>query len=86
MNETGDGTITAQTVVLGAGPLTIENLVAVARGGARVQVAEAARQRMREARLLVDRWVREGKAVYGVTTGFGALCDVAIPREQTRAL
>ena len=86
MNETGDGTTTAQTVVLGAGPLTIENLVAVARGGARVEVAEAARQRMREARLLVDRWVREGRAVYGVTTGFGALCDVAIPREQTRAL
>ena len=28
----------------------------------------------------------EGRAVYGVTTGFGALCDVAIPREQTRAL
>jgi len=86
MNEPGDGTTTARTVVLGAGPLTIENLVAVARGGARVQVAESARQRMREARLLVDRWVREGRAVYGVTTGFGALCDVAIPQEQTRAL
>ncbi len=74
------------TVVLGSEPLTIERFVAIARGGARVQIAEAARERMQEARLLVERWVREGRAVYGVTTGFGALCDVAIPREQTRAL
>ena len=39
-----------------------------------------------KARELVEKWVREGRAVYGVTTGFGALCEVAIPADQTRAL
>jgi len=77
---------TVRSITLGEAPLSIENLVAIARHGAGVQVAEPARRRMREARLLVERWVREGRAVYGVTTGFGALCDVAIPQDQTRAL
>jgi histidine ammonia-lyase len=39
-----------------------------------------------EARRLVDRWVKESKTVYGITTGFGALSDVAISIEDTRKL
>jgi histidine ammonia-lyase len=73
-------------VVLGDGPLSIQDLVAISREHAPVEISGGARERIRAARVLVDRWVREGRAVYGVTTGFGALCDVAIPREQTRAL
>ena len=76
----------AAAVTLGDGPLAIESLVAIAREHARVDISPAARKRVKAARLLVDQWVREGRAVYGVTTGFGALCDVAIAREQTRAL
>jgi histidine ammonia-lyase len=75
-----------KTVILGDGPLSIENLAAIARENARAEISPAARARVGAARALVDRWVQEGRAVYGVTTGFGALCDVAIPREQTRAL
>jgi histidine ammonia-lyase len=73
-------------VVMGRGPLSIEDLVAVARHGARVEIADDARKRVMAARALVETWVAERRAVYGVTTGFGALCDVAIPAEQTRAL
>jgi histidine ammonia-lyase len=73
-------------LVIGGGPLTVETLTAFSRGDAGVVLAPAAKDRVRAARALVDTWVREGRAVYGVTTGFGALCDVAIPREQTRAL
>jgi len=73
-------------VVLGDGPLSIESLVAVARAGAKVELAPRARERVASSRALVERWVREGRPVYGVTTGFGALCEVVIPREQTRAL
>ena len=74
------------TVVIGDGPLTVEALTAIARAGARVELSASARERMRAARGLVETWVRQGRAVYGVTTGFGALCDVAIAPEQTRAL
>jgi len=73
-------------VLLGDGPLSVESLVAIARGGARAELAPEARTRVRKSRALVEQWVREGRAVYGVTTGFGALCEVVIPQDQTRTL
>ncbi len=76
----------ATSVLLGDEALTLESLVAIAREGARVELADHARDRVRKARELVETWVREGRAVYGVTTGFGGLCEVAIAPGQTRAL
>jgi histidine ammonia-lyase len=73
-------------IVIGDGPLSLESLVAIARSGARVELSAAACERVRASRTLVERWVNEGRAVYGITTGFGALCDVAIAPEQTRTL
>jgi histidine ammonia-lyase len=75
-----------QTLVIGEGPLSIESLVAIAREGAAVKLHRAAAERAAASRGLVERWVAEAKPVYGVTTGFGALCDVAIPQADTRAL
>ena len=66
------------TLVIGDGPLTVEALTSIARAGAKVELSASARERMKAARSLVETWVRQGRAVYGVTTGFGALCDVAI--------
>jgi histidine ammonia-lyase len=74
------------TLLIGDGPLSIDALTAIARAGVKVNLTPAARERVRASRDLVESWVREGRAVYGVTTGFGGLCDVAIPTEQTRAL
>ncbi|MBI4576993.1 MAG: histidine ammonia-lyase [Planctomycetes bacterium] len=56
--------------------------------GARVRLAltEEARRRIREGRAVVDRVLEEGRTVYGVNTGFGRLCDVAIPPESLREL
>lgn len=71
---------------IGDAPLTIEALVSIARGAARLELSESARDRVTRARALVEQWVKEGRAVYGVTTGFGALCEVAIEAAQTRAL
>lgn len=71
---------------IGDRALAIESLVAVARGGARVELADSALQRVARARALVEKWVQEGRAVYGVTTGFGALCEVAIASSETRVL
>jgi histidine ammonia-lyase len=73
-------------VTLGTDTLTVEQLEHIARGGARVEIAAEARSRVSRSRALVEKWVREERPVYGVTTGFGALCGVAIPAEQTRAL
>ncbi len=66
--------------------LTIEDLVAIAREGAAPRLSPAAERRIEEGRALVDRWVREERRIYGVTTGFGALSDVAISAKDTRRL
>ncbi len=66
-------------------PLTLEDVVAVARG-AQVAFAGPARERVRAAREVVERAVADGRTMYGVTTGFGALADTPIAPEQSSAL
>jgi histidine ammonia-lyase len=52
----------------------------------RVALADEVRPRIRAARAVVERAVASGRAVYGVTTGFGALAEVAIPRDRLHEL
>ncbi len=59
-------------------PLTIEQVIDVARRGEPVEVDEAARQRMLPSLAAVERLHNSNAPVYGVTTGFGALADTAI--------
>jgi histidine ammonia-lyase len=73
-------------IVLGTDGMTLEGLVAVAREGAKVRLAKESEERIVTGRKLVEKWVQEGRTVYGVTTGFGALSDVAISKEDTREL
>jgi histidine ammonia-lyase len=70
------------TVVLGAARLTAEGVVAVAREGARVELAAEAAARVQAARNLVQRIAEEDRVVYGVTTGFGHLSRVHIGHAQ----
>ncbi len=66
--------------------LALDDLTAVARRAVRVTLAPSARKGMAASRRVVDRAVREGARVYGVTTGFGRFADVAIPRDQLETL
>src|SRR5919201_5444110 len=70
------------TVRLG-GRLSLDDVEAVARG-ALVELPPDAVERMRVSREVVERVVDEGRTVYGVTTGFGALADTRIePNEAS---
>jgi histidine ammonia-lyase len=73
-------------IVLSADGLSLEDLVAVARKGAGVALSEKCKKAIRKSRNLVEQWVRQGKIVYGMTTGFGALSDVVISKGDTRKL
>ncbi len=73
-------------IELGARPLSLIDVVAVARGRVPVRLARDARQRMVESRGIVDAAIRAEKPVYGVNTGFGELKDQRIPIEQVREL
>ncbi len=66
--------------------MTLDDLVQVARHGAGVGLTPAAHERIEKAWQLVARWVSQERTVYGVTTGFGALSDVAISQADTRQL
>jgi histidine ammonia-lyase len=66
--------------------LTIDDVVAVARGGASAVLSGEARQEMLRSAALVDGFVAGEQAVYGVTTGFGSLAGTVIPAGRTAEL
>ncbi|MGR3934369.1 histidine ammonia-lyase [Streptomyces sp. BRA346] len=61
------------TVVVGTSGTTAEDVVAVARGGARVELAGEALAAVAAARRVIDDLAAKPEPVYGVSTGFGAL-------------
>ncbi len=71
---------------MGESDIKIAQLVEVARKALPVTLTEQAAARVIESRKMVEQWVKEGRKVYGVTTGFGALADVAIACQQARVL
>ncbi|NUS54798.1 MAG: aromatic amino acid lyase, partial [Streptomycetaceae bacterium] len=62
----------ASVTVADAG-LTPADVLAVARGGARVELAPRALDAMATSRAVVDDLAASPRPVYGVSTGFGAL-------------
>lgn len=73
------------TMYLEGPGVTIDDVVAVARHGRRVELTTSAIERMAETRAIVDR-LAEGEPKYGISTGFGALATVPIPAERRQAL
>ncbi|MGB5983666.1 MAG: aromatic amino acid lyase, partial [Desulfobacterales bacterium] len=66
--------------------ITIEQVVAIARDGVPVAATARGAARVKKARDLIARWVAQGEVIYGITTGFGALCNVVIPPKDVRLL
>src|SRR2546425_692152 len=73
-------------VTLDGHSLTIADVVAVARHGAPVAIAAAARKGIEASRRVVEEAVTRGDTIYGVNTGFGKLAHVRIPPDRIRAL
>ncbi len=71
----------AASVVIDGNSLTIDDVFAVAHG-ATVALAPAAADRMRATRAIVESLVERNEVAYGVTTGFGKLSEIAIPRDR----
>lgn len=74
-----------QKIILG-NKLTLEQFVMAARHGVRIEFSSEYCERVTRSRALVEQWVGEEKVMYGVTTGFGALCTKAISKEETAKL
>ncbi len=68
-------------LTIGSSPVRIADVLAVASGWSRIVLDPSpAFQKMLNASVeLLDRLIASGAAVYGVTTGFGASCETAVP-------
>ena len=74
------------TVEIDGHSLTVDDVVAVATGTAKVELMNGARRRMAATRAIVDRIVEANDVVYGITTGFGKLSEIAIPPDRLAEL
>jgi histidine ammonia-lyase len=72
------------TVVLSGYGLKIEDLVNVARHGAKVELAPEGIERIKKCRALLERKMAQGEIMYGVNTGIGEFSEVALNDEQVK--
>jgi len=67
------------TIAVGIGPLSFDDVVAVARHGARVEITPEALAELRASRTIIEALADDVEPHYGVSTGFGALATKHIP-------
>lgn len=77
-----------KTSYLSAGQaLTLAHIAQALESGCRLALAEESRRRIQHCRdYLNDKLKHSDELFYGINTGFGALCDIRISREETEAL
>lgn len=73
-------------IVVDGRSLTIADVCRVAHEHAPVTISGETRERVRHVRGIVDSIVAENRVVYGVTTGFGKMSDIAIPPHRQAEL
>eukprot|EP00117_Sycon_ciliatum_P047881 scpid55873/ scgid34160/ Histidine ammonia-lyase len=62
--------------------LTPENLVVLGFGETKIKVTDAAVERVKSSRNVIDQIVEEGRVVYGVSTGFGRFAKTVITGDK----
>lgn len=80
--------MSSSTVRVGVGAVTMDDVVAVARNDARVELSAEALAAMADSRAIIETLASDARPHYGVSTGFGALASKSIPaalREQLQA-
>lgn len=66
--------------------LTIKDIYEVATHAKKVELSQESKEAMKKARAYVDKIVEKGKPVYGINTGFGALSNKHINKEDLETL
>ncbi len=67
--------------------LTIDRIGEIIYKGYKLELSDDAKQRIRRCRAYLDKKIaRNGEPIYGVTTGFGSLCNVSIGHDHLAQL
>lgn len=75
-----------QSVTISDCMLTLEEFIAVAKYGAKVAFAPELKETVRANRRLLEKFLEEGRIIYGVTTGFGENVRYTISPEDATTL
>jgi len=70
----------------GIDKLTVNKVIAISKGKLKTVLTEEAIAKVNECRKKVEVIASSNKAVYGINTGFGPLCDVQITPKETSKL
>src|SRR5574342_64000 len=73
-------------VILGDHELSIHEVIAVARYSAQVTFTETYCNRVKTSRELIEKFLQEERAIYGVTTGFGSNVTKVISKNDAEIL
>jgi histidine ammonia-lyase len=75
-----------KTIALDGKHLSLEDVLEVAEGRTQVKIAPSVAQKVKRSRDFIEKALRQGEKIYGVTTGFGMLSDQLIDRSQIEDL
>lgn len=79
-------TAVAASVTVGIGPLSVDEVVAVARHGAAVELDPAALDEVAASRAIIEGLAADPEPHYGISTGFGALATTFIADDRRAQL
>lgn len=75
-----------KTIVLTGEDLTFYQFEEIVFHGAKIQLHPSVYHKMNQSRQLIQQYVKEGKVIYGITTGFGKFSDQVIPAQDAKQL
>ena len=70
----------------GIDTLTVDKVIAIAKNEIKAGLTDEAINKINVCRAKVETMAASDKAVYGINTGFGPLCDTQISPEETSLL
>jgi histidine ammonia-lyase len=73
-------------IIVDGETLSIEEVVKVARNNTNVAIPEKVREQVKKSREVLEKLVKDNHVIYGVNTGFGALNNRTIPKDQIEQL
>ncbi|NNC96403.1 MAG: histidine ammonia-lyase [Chitinophagales bacterium] len=66
--------------------LSIDDAINVIYTKAKLKLSDESLQQIRKNRAYLEDKLKDGKAYYGINTGFGSLCDIRIPEDELQKL
>ena len=73
-------------LIIDGNSLTLNKIEIFLSDNLKVKLSPEAIKKVKRSRALIDKWVNEGKVIYGVTTGFGEFANVSISKKDIEKL